>query len=336
MNDAQRYCSPSDLSIRNHVAVLPCGSSPGHTVNRWTEDELRPYVHYLLDTGTAIDTMFQGFAFTAIAVRPDHFIHPLYAVLGTPAEQSDWSHWLEELFRPGIHLSALNTLAEREVDVWIGLPYPHRIQSQFGLVGDHVLDFEDENDRLAAVEWWIDHFLQRWQCTQDAHSNLHLCGFLWPRDTILPCEDAALVCQINARIHARLMLTMWLPNYGSYLVDQWRDLGFDVAAISPNFYGHTECPREWISYASKFAQDYATGMQIVFGKGLIFDETHHIDYFNLGLDEYNGYMKSSFLVYQFPNQRVSDIYRSNLPDYIRLYTFIKGLYSLIRYPGMPY
>ncbi|GIQ65518.1 hypothetical protein PACILC2_40860 [Paenibacillus cisolokensis] len=69
---------------------------------------------------------------------------------------------------------------------------------------------------------------------------------------------------------------------------------------------------------------------------MIYSDNHHLDYWNLGLAAHCGFMTESYLVYQFPNQRLDVLMKSNLVDYVRLYTFIKGLYQRVEYPGIPY
>lgn len=336
MEDVVRYLTADDCGVQNHVVVLPCGTglSPGATC--WTEPELRPYTHFLLNNGNPVDALFHGFVFTATEVRPERSLHPLYATLSAPADKTDWHLWLDTLFRAGFNLSALNACVTEVSDVWIGLPYPHRFQTDFGVVNHQDLDFSDDHDRLTAMRWWISEFTTRWQKQVQDYPHLRLRGFLWPRDAVLPEEDATLVTAVNDRIHAQGLLSLWLPNYGSNFIDRWRELGFDMAAFHANFCGHTDCGYEWINYTSHAARTYQAGMQVTFGKGPTFNDTHHLDYLNLGLDKYNGYMKASFVVYQFPHQTVGDIYRSGMMDYVYLYMFVKGLFTHVHHAGIVY
>lgn len=333
-----QYLFPTDYNLQNHICVLPCGSLDDREETNWSADHLEPYVSYILE-GQKIDQLFRGFIFNAIRTRKDHYIYPLYVGFGKPADKTDWEEWLTALFAPTKNLSALHHALQQPnhqaVDVWIALPYPHPFQSHFGVIGTKRLNFKEKVDRIEAVKWWMDQFTNRWEREVHLHDKLQFRGFLWQREAIDP-YDQPVVKAVNQFIHQKNLYAMWLPNYGSYGVIDWKDLGFHVAAINSNYYGNTSYDYTWINHASTFARTYQTGLQINFGKGLIYNETHHLDYFNLGLPDMNHYMNRALLVYQFPNQTVKEIYENHFVDYIRLYTFIKGLYTKVSYPGIPY
>jgi hypothetical protein len=129
---------------------------------------------------------------------------------------------------------------------------------------------------------------------------------------------------------------MWLPFFGSYGCLKLKELDFDLVVIHPNYQGNTTIGTHIFNDACFFAKNYQTGMQIVFGKGSIYSETHLLDYLNLGLPQHHGYQTDSFLVYQFPQQRLHEVYAQRFDDYVRLYLFIKGHYTETPYPGMNY
>lgn len=323
-------------AVQNQVAVLPCGALPHEPGTAWTEPALRPYTFFLLNDGTVIDTMFRGFAFVPMSLRPGYFLHPLFAALCAAADQTDWLQWIDELFRPDVNLPALNACARDAVDVWIGLPYPHLFQTRFGQVNGRDLNFDETDDRVIAVSWWIDQFMLRWQQEKGAYGKLQLRGFLWCREAVLPHEDLHLVKAVNDCVHRHGLLSLWLPNYGSYLVDQWAELGFDISALSSNYRGNTHYQSDWLTNTSMAARVYNNGMQVVFGKGLIFSDNHYLDYWNLGGDDFSGYMRKSFLVFQFPNHTVGDIYHHRFIDYFHLYSFVKGACPKLDYPDIAY
>ncbi len=331
---AKGYLSPNAYQLRNHICVIPCGGLAEND-SIWTPEHLRPYAKYIVN-GQAIDNLFGGFIFNGICMRANHYICPLFVGFGSPSDLHDWQLWIDSLFSPDGNLHALNSvLGNEKRDVWISIPYPHPFQSCFGHAEGRNLDFNVEDDRFTAVKWWLDRFLHRWSMESKLHSKLDLRGFLWQREAIDELDEA-LVKRVNAEIHSRKLLSMWLPNYGSYGVLEWKKLGFHVVALNSNYYGNTNYDHNWIKNTTMFAKYYQTGMQIVWGKGLIYNNTHLLDYLNFGLAEKCGYMTESLLVYQFPNQRLGTLQQTNIVDYIRLYTFVKGLYKRIDYRGIPY
>lgn len=329
------YLSPNAYQLKNHVCMIPCGDLLNETPIEWKRDQLQYYAKYILN-GQPIDSMFKGFIFNGIRTRDSHFIYPLYVGFGEPSEMQDWRQWIDALFAPGANLRALHALTGNEkVDVWVSIPYPHPFQRSFGVVYDRNLDFQSIIDRFAAVIWWIDQFTSRWNLSTELHDKLQFRGFLWQRESV-DSNDEDLVKWINGAIQSRSLLSIWLPNYGAGGVLKWQELGFHVTALNSNFTGNTSYDISWIRNACNFAKYYHLGMQMTWGKGLIYSDKHHLDYFNLGLADKSNYMKDSFLVYQFPNQTMESIYKEKLIDYIRLYTFVKGLYQKIDYPGIAY
>lgn len=329
------YLAPNAYGLQNHVTVIPCGGLLGDMPTYWNKNQLAPYAHYIVN-GKQTDTLFNGFVFNGIRVRDTHFIHPLFVGFGEPSDITDWIMWADGLFLPNLNLQALAAVAGKSKrDVWVSIPYPHPMQNKFGVVGSRMLDFQKEEDRLAAVVWWMDLFLQRWRNNRHLHSQLQLRGFLWQREAA-DANDIPLIGKVNQHIHQLGYRAMWLPNYGSYGVTEWRDLGFDVTAINTNYTGNTSYDYKWIQNAALFAATYHNGLQILWGKGLIYSNRHQLDYWNLGLPRYCDYMQKSFLVYSFPNQRLDQIYRTQSSDYIKLYTFVKGLYQKTAYPKIPY
>lgn len=261
-------------------------------------------------------------------------MHPLQAGFGQPADKQDWELWLESLFAPGQNIQALAALAERNpLDVWVSLPYPYWNQQDFGSVAGKPLDFSNQEDRTQAVSWWIDQFMVRWAKETTMVPKVKLRGFLWLRESI-PDYDEEVVMATNSKIQGLGLYSMWLPFYGSFGCMKAEQFGFDVVAVHPNYYGKIGYESNWLNIAARYAYKKHTGLQIIFGKGAMYSESHFLDYLNFGL--HNRYMKEALLVYRFPQQTIREIHSQRFVDYIRLYTYIKGLYQKVSYPGITY
>jgi len=329
------YLSPQAYQLHNHVCVIPCGGLIGNTTVQWNEDQLKPYAKYMVN-GEAKDDMFQGFIFNGIQMRENHYIYPLFVGFGQPSDRKDWTLWARNLFMKSVNLNALAAAAGGlKRDVWVSLPYPHPFQKSFGFVNKRKLNFQREDDRLEAIKWWMTYFLKLWTKNDHLHEILNLRGFLWQREAI-DANDEPLVKRVNEYIHSQQYLSMWLPNYGSYGVLEWDKIGFDITVANTNYTGNTSYDYNWIIHASMFSAYYHTGLQMIWGKGLIYSDQHHLDYWNLGLPENSDYMKESFLIFQFPNQRLDLLQQTDSLNYERLYSFIKGSYKKVNYPGILY
>lgn len=327
------YLLPPPEVAQNHVCVLPCGGVLKNVKHEWSLSDLKFYSSYIVN-GQPIDRMFNGFVFKGLSVQEGRYLHPMYVGFGESGNSTDWLKWIDLLFSPEKNIKALYALATHaRLDIWISIPYPYLNQKNFGMVNGKVLNFESVDDRFTAVSWWIDQFIERWQKEPILSERLNFQGFLWQREGILD-YDEQLVKLTNTYIKKKGLHSMWLPFYGSSGCMKSQELGFDIVSLHPNFFGNTTFNSDWINHSAAFAKYYNTGLQIVYGKGSIFNNTHLYHYLAKGLPEHNNYMDQAFLVYQFPNQTLEGIYNEHLGDYIRLYTYIKGIYSSTLYPDI--
>lgn len=326
-----KYMSAEKLGVQNHLCLLPYGEDTENRISKWTARYLKPYQSYLVNEDP-VDSMFGGLIFNPISGRKNRFIYPMYSDFGVLPEKEDWRIVLELLFRKPYNLDAAarNTLIGKKTDIWVTIPYPILTQTNFGNLERKKINFKIEEDRYAAMTWWINQFLRKWNYNPygNLKKKLTFRGFVWPRASI-DSRDESLVKKVNAYIRQIGLLSLWLQQYGSAGCVEWKKFGFDAACTHPNYYGTTGPDYEWIANSTVFAKYFRTGMQITFGKGLLYKENHLLDYLNYGV--YNEYMKNSLLVYQFPNQSMYEIYKKHPKEYAYLYSFIKKTYTPI-YP----
>lgn len=324
--------------MSRHLCVLPCGGLSPENFAPWTPDNLAPYVYYVasgFDSNPSTAPLFDGFIFHGIGSRPGRFMYPFYTAFGAAADQNDWLLWIDSLFEPGCNWNALSAIADRPLDIWVSIPYPHLNQTNFGNLNERSLHFISTEERYEAVEWWIIRFLERLNQMRDHSGNLVFRGFLWQRESIDKLDEP-LVKQTNSFIASKGYHSIWLPQYGGYGAVKYSILGFDEAAIHANYYGNAGFGVEWINHAASMAKSCGAGFQIICGKGTLYNDTHFLDYLNLGLSDKNGYASCHLLVYQFPNQKLGDILNIRPKDYERLHDFITGTYRKTLYPGMDY
>jgi len=323
------YMTAEEVGIQNHICVLPYGENGKSVKSLWSKSDLIPYQYYLVNNH-AVDHMFRGFIFNPVSGREDHYIYPMFANFGKEAQKEDWKIALTRLFEKNYNLDALarNTRSGQKTDVWITIPYPAISQTKFGQINDIECNFQNESHRELAIRWWIYRFRRMWKKSTHLHSKLSFKGFVWQRVSIDE-NDKYLVKQITDYIRSKGLLSLWLQQYGSCSCIDWKELGFDASCTHPNFYGNSGHDFTWIANSTTFAHYYRVGMQIVFGKGEMFKDRHLYDYLNYGV--YNKYMNESLLVYQFPNQTMSDIYHDHLDQYNAIYSFIKKTYTPV-YP----
>ncbi|WP_040203298.1 DUF4855 domain-containing protein [Neobacillus jeddahensis] len=323
------FMSAEKLGVQNHLCLLPYGEDTDNGITNWTAEDLIPYQSYLVN-GAPIDSMFGGLIFNPISGRKNHFIYPMYTDFGTLSEKDDWKLALKRLFMDKVNLEAAasNTADGKKTDIWVAIPYPILTQTNFGKVEGEKINFKREEHRILAMTWWMDKFLSKWKKSKRLDEKLTFRGFVWPRASI-DSRDESLVQKVTAFIRQKGYLSLWLQQYGSTGCVEWKEFGFDAACTHPNFYGKTGPDYTWIPNSTVYAKYFQTGMQISFGKGLLFKENHLLDYLNYGV--FNDYMNNSLLVFDFPNQTMRDIYQNHPNEYVYLYSFIKKAYTPI-YP----
>jgi len=330
------YLNPAAEGIRNHICVLPCGGVFDKPVYEWSKEELAYYVRYHA-FGKPVDRLFNGFVFRGYSASPGRYMHPVHCAFGSNATREDWLKWLDSLFASGKNFKALYALAGRSrLDVWVSLPYPPIGQEDFGSIWGTPVKFDTTNSRYAAVIWWIEKFLVKWRSAPYLSRKLAFRGFLWQRESIND-YDEDLVKLTNQYIRLRGLRSMWLPFMGSYGTIKLGELGFDVVALHSNYYGNTMYDQQWIASTAGAARNSNAGMQVIYGKGPIYNRNGHLlDHLNYGLPELQDYMRKSLIVYQFPNRTMKGISRRHPFKSMWIYLFTKGLYTKVGYPGIPY
>jgi hypothetical protein len=311
--------------IRNHLCVLPFGPAPSGRETPWTAEELMPILHHLHE-GKPNGPMFGGLVLDCDSVHPGTYLNPAFAGFGKLPNQTDWLLWLDALFLACDRLDEICVAPAVPLDVWISVPYPHPTQAEFGVVGSKSLDFRNETNRMAAIEWWIDRFAERLDRVGRLASCFKVRGFYWTKKSI-DVSDEPLVRRFTKHASTRGYCTMWLPYYGSFGMLKAESLGFDAVAVHPNYYGNAGYGKEWLSRTARFARNCNFGIQIDCGQGRTYSGTQMLDYLNEGAADREVYMKDTFLVYTFKAYSPREILEKREDHYSLLHAFINGTFT---------
>ncbi len=272
----------------------------------WTKDAIMPYVAHVDEDGRPRDWLFDSFLF--IEFSTDERVQLHHAREGAPLPTiADWQWLAETWFRENTGLVGLERAVEEAalalgepdhtVNVVITLPIPLSPIKAFGpLPGEaQPLDFTRESDRQAALRWYIDAILDRWQ--QRDFKHLNLVGFYWLAETI-PSADNAIVEWTAAHIYGLGYKLYWVPYFGARGVPSWRDRGIDAVMLQPNHFFTPEPDVQRLLAAAKKARMAGTGIEIEFD-GRALDSEDHRQRFWAYLDagvKY-GWMKDAILGY---------------------------------------
>ncbi len=232
----------------------------------WTEDDFRPYVAHTYADGTS-DWLFDGFLFLDGQRNRDIKFIPWAGFEG--ATKEDWQWYLDRLFEPGKSLDALDkTIGKLKKE--IGDPgFRHKIvltllvpvcgNKHWGEIDGRALDFDNDDDRVAAAQWYLDQMLARFD--EAGYENFDLQGIYWLDEDLIHTKDFPKL--IAPYIHSKGLEFSWIPYFKGRGYERWREMGFDIAYMQP---GHFF---EWTKPEKRL--DECCDLSLLYGMGLEFE-----------------------------------------------------------------
>lgn len=310
----------------------------------WTTDNFLPLVGYINQDGQVVDQMFDSVLFL-----------PYPTITST---KGGWEYYLNDLFRQGRQLDALNT-AMREYNkrrgtlvinptvekVVLTLPYPDSNQKNFGklLEDQDPLTFQASmvgeekafEYRQQAMHWYFNELMKRWN--NAGYAYLKLEGIYWFHELV---EEAAprerdLIWDAAEMVHEKSLRFYWIPYYEAPGFTEWKQLGFDYAFVQPNFY-FSDVSTERIEATLSVANKYGMGIEVEGDEKMIRDLKYFQTYYNqliaghkLGID------KDKIHAYYYGSKSLLDAYNSKDSQfravYDDTYKWMKGKFTISDY-----
>lgn len=284
---------------------------------RWLAEEFEPLTLYSHEDGRRCP-FFTEFLLAPQQSSRGRFYCGLYAGYDH-ARKEDWSEWVDWLFMKEQGVHALATVADlngiQEIGVWLMLPYPPPGDYMYEQ-GKRPRRFNIQLHRLLALHDAIETVIERWSRFY-ARTPVRLRGFVWGRQGI-PEADVEVVEMCNEWIASLGLERLWMANYRSNRVIEWRELHFSAIALFANYTGRSEYGKDWLYNTGKFAALNGMGIQVVNGRGVIYDPNHA----DLYLEMVKKYFKQGGrgpLVYTFPNTTPLDVLIEDPTAYHRIY-----------------
>ena len=116
--------------------------------------------------------------------------------------------------------------------------------TQWGELDGRRLNFALQADRIAAMKWYIDLILRKWD--EAGFKNIELAGTYWLRESCDP-NERPLAKAVNEYAHSKNLTTYWIPYFNVLDTESdrlnpkypcyydWKELGFDMTYIQPNY-----------------------------------------------------------------------------------------------------
>ena len=231
-----KYITPDDfLGVNNMLLSYnhdPAAASGGKT----TAEEYMPFVGYYDRGGKLADTFFDSFLFLPYGAYVNE----------ENGDFTAWNAYVDNVFAEDANVNALSEAAERvseglgrdvRVRVFFSILYTWPDKTSFGDVdGDGVIeDFSKAEDRKKAIKWMIDEQLARFEA--GGYDNLDLLGFYWYEEQVTYTDphELELIRYASDYVHSLGYKLMWIPWYCAPGYTDWKELGFDMACMQPNY-----------------------------------------------------------------------------------------------------
>ncbi len=206
---APEYARPEDHGGLRDIALIYRARAPR------TVEELLPLVAYVDRAGQPNAWFFDGFLF--LTQQPEW---------SRPKSYEHLSGWLDAIFGERGLLPVLQqAMASAEArlgpppaprQVILSIPRPQGTSAA----------------RLSLVKWLVDEAIRRWQ--EASPKNLQLWGMYWYWEDVAGA-DRSLARDACAVVHQRGLKMLWIPYYRAAGWEQWREIGFDLAIMQPNY-----------------------------------------------------------------------------------------------------
>ncbi len=231
-----KYITPDDfLGVNNMLLSYnhdPASASGGKT----TAEEYMPFVGYYDRGGKLADTFFDSFLFLPYGAYVNE----------ENGDFTAWNAYVDNVFAEDANVNALSEAVEQvseglgrdvRVSVFFSILYTWPDKTSFGDVdGDGVVEnFTKIEDRKKAIKWIIDEQLSRFEA--GGYDNLDLLGFYWYEEQVTYTDphELELIRYASDYVHSLGYKLMWIPWYCAPGHTDWKELGFDMACMQPNY-----------------------------------------------------------------------------------------------------
>lgn len=229
----------------------------------WTKENLMPYVVHTYSDGSE-DWFYDAFIFNEISWKG----RSLHNALGSaPGYKTTWIEYLDHLFAEDHDLGALDKLISEKKKT-LGEPrlkhkiiisycvpcmyYSYRVPDGsdvgfqwtdfvWGSIDGKEINFKNAQDRLAAVKWYVDEVIRRFE--EKNYENLELVGFYSVEESMNPrVSNGDMQAEYNDYVASLGLRSYWIPYWwdNDTYATVWKEkYHFDMAYRQPNYFFYT-------------------------------------------------------------------------------------------------
>lgn len=316
--DALVLTSPGQYATNtvNDLVLMYYGTS---SRKNWTIDELRPCVTHKFADGHR-DWLFPGFLYLEFKMGKKQLV---YGYTQENACREDWQKLIDKYFMSNMGFDALDKCIEKykkelgeppfRHKVVISIPSPIHNQSDWGKVNGRTLNFaKSDADRIQAVKWYIDELLSRFQ---KAHfKNFDLEGLYWVDENTHYCRT--ILPAVSDYVHSKKLLFYWIPYFNGTGSLDWKQMGFDIAYLQPNYFFRLQLGIERLYQTCERAKANGMGLEFEFDHKYFDTRDKHASRFTdyINVFEEQGVYANSAIAYYCDNHSLLDFEMSTRAD----------------------
>lgn len=240
---------------------------------KWDKELFEPYVSYT-NKQNKEKWLYDGFLFLEFKDGKGRNYAPGYDKLN--ARKSEWIWLLDRHFEKTTAFNALNDLiAEKKKAIGspsfkkhkivMGLPSAIHKQTDWGELDGKSLDFNIKEDRLAAIKWYIDEFMSRFE--NEKLKNLQFSGFYWVDED--DRDGKGITNEVGDYVRSKGLKFYWIPYWNASGNTKWREMGFDFAWQQPNHFFNAKIPDTRLQEACDLANNAQMGMEMEFDESAL-------------------------------------------------------------------
>ena len=268
-----------------------------------TVEEYLPHLAYIDKDGEMKDTFFDGMLYLPYSVYT-------YSAEYKCAE--GWKHYIENTFTENANVDALNKataivgeklgIANHKTRVYFSVlhtkPTYGDFPEKFGDIdGDGVDEVMDNfADRQKAIKWCIDTTIEKFKAGN--YENLIHDAFYWFEEEIAyaNADETALLKWTVDYLHSLGYKLFWIPYYQASGFMEWKDLGFDIACMQPNFAFRDGIPTQRLYDNAEMTKKLGMCYELEIGGHDAANVERYMKYLDCGAE--TGFMNSIKMYYQ--------------------------------------
>lgn len=234
---------------------------------KWNTNQLSHFVTHTFADGHT-DWLFPAFLYLEFRIADkDIMLAPGYAK--KPATKTDWQWLIDRYFAKNEGLDALNKAVQNakvklgeppfKHKVILGIPSPIKNQTDWGRT-NRQLKFTNVNDRIAALQWFIDNLLSRFYAAK--YENIELGGLYWVDEDMETCGE--LFPMLSNYVKSKGVKFYWIPYFRAKGRERWSYYGFDYAYLQPNYFFSLDIEKSRLEEACVNAKRFGQGLELEF------------------------------------------------------------------------